>query len=154
VRIRPALARDAGAACDVLRRSIGELCARDHHDDPALKQAWLANKTPATVRRWITAPGGQVLLAEMDGKVVGVGAATARGEITLNYVAPEARFRGVSKAVLAALEAWLVGQGVARASLSSTETAHAFYLAAGYCDAADLRVSQAVDGQPMIKALG
>jgi hypothetical protein len=37
---------DAPAACDVLRRSISELCVADHGNDPTILARWLSNKTP------------------------------------------------------------------------------------------------------------
>ena len=52
----------------------------------------------------------------------------------MNYVAPVARFRGVSAALLAALEARAAERGNARVFLLSTETAHRFYLTRGYRD--------------------
>ena len=153
MNIRLASVEDAEAACHVLRRSIEELCEADHRNDPAFKQEWLANKTPQSLRQWITAPEGRVLVAEIDGRVAGVGAATMRGDITLNYVAPEARFRGVSKAMLAALEAYLRDQGASHARLSSTRTARSFYLAAGYSEAPEPQCAQGLACQPMVKAL-
>ena len=35
MEIRDAVLADAPAACEVLRRSITELCVADHQDDPA-----------------------------------------------------------------------------------------------------------------------
>ena len=63
-----------------------------------------------------------------------MGAVTDAGEITLNYVAPEARFRGVSRALLGALEARALERGNRRCTLTSTQTAHRFYQSAGYVD--------------------
>jgi GNAT superfamily N-acetyltransferase len=60
------------------------------------------------------------------------GCVTNSGEITLNYVSPDTRFRGVSKALLRALEARAIEQGNERCTLSSTETARRFYLARGF----------------------
>ena len=56
------------------------------------------------------------------------------GEITLNYVSPDARFRGVGKAMMAALEREARELGLAECFLTSTDTAHAFYLTLGYRD--------------------
>ena len=56
------------------------------------------------------------------------------GEITLNYVAPEARLRGVSRALLGALEARAAERGNTSCTLTSTETAHRFYRSSGYRD--------------------
>jgi hypothetical protein len=61
--IRDAVAEDAPAACEVIRRSISELCRADHHDDPVILARWLANKTPEVVASWIVQPGNSVLVA-------------------------------------------------------------------------------------------
>ena len=132
--IRAARDDDAKAACDVLRRSITALCGADHRDDPAVLAAWLANKTPDRVAAWIAAPGNCVLVAEDAGRVVGVGSVTDDGRIGLNYVAPEARFHGVSKAMLRALEDRARASGATRCVLESTDTARRFYLAQGYAE--------------------
>ncbi len=42
--IRRARPDEAAEICDVLRRSIAELCGADHHDDPAILRRWLANQ--------------------------------------------------------------------------------------------------------------
>lgn len=130
MRIRPARADDAEAACDVLRRSIIELCEADHGNDEVLLARWLANKTPAIVAGWIA--GSHVFVAEEDRRLVGVVALTDSGHITLNYVAPEARFRGVSKALMGEVEAKAAQLGCRACTLESTKTARRFYEAAGY----------------------
>ncbi len=66
--------------------------------------------------------------------ILAVGSVRDSGEITMNYVAPVARFRGVSAALLAALEVRAADRGNARCTLHSTETAHRFYLRRGYRD--------------------
>jgi GNAT superfamily N-acetyltransferase len=146
-------AADAASACDVLRRSIRDLCAPDHGDDPTVLGAWLGNKTPDSLARWIGAPGSRVLVAVEDHALIGVGAIDADGRITLNYVAPEARFRGVSKAMLCALEECARAAGVTRCTLESTTTAHRFYLAAGYAAAGDPVPAFGAFAFPMAKAL-
>jgi predicted GNAT family acetyltransferase len=67
-------------------------------------------------------------------EIGGVGGVLPGGRIVLNYVAPWARARGVSKGMMRALEAVAAGQGETRCTLTSTVTAHAFYLALGYTD--------------------
>jgi GNAT superfamily N-acetyltransferase len=69
-----------------------------------------------------------------DGTILAVGCVTDAGEITLNYVSPEARFRGVSRALLGALEARAIERGNSRCTLVSTETARRFYRANGYVE--------------------
>ena len=85
VEIRDATPQDAEAACDVLRRSISQLCAADHRNDPTILGRW-------------------------------------------------PRFRGVSRALLAALEARAAERGSTSCTLTSTETAHRFYQSNGYSD--------------------
>lgn len=114
-----------------MRRSITQLCVADHCNDPAILERWLSNKTPEIFRSWIR-PDNSLLVAIEDSSIVAVGCVTNAGEITLNYVSPDARFRGVSKALLATLEARAIEQGNERCTLKSTETATLFYLAKGY----------------------
>jgi GNAT superfamily N-acetyltransferase len=132
MEIRDAIPEDAPAACEVLRRSISELCGADHQNDPVILGRWLANKTPETVASWIRKPGNSVLVAVESDTILAVGCVTDAGEITLNYVSPDARFRGISRALLVALETRAQQRGNKRCILLSTETAHRFYESAGY----------------------
>ena len=158
LQIRPARLDDAAAACTVLRRSITELCAADHNNDPAWLAGWLANKTPENVAAWITDPDNVVYVAIEDERVAGVAAMGRDGRVSLNYVSPDARFRGVSKALLAALERKAVEWGLAKCRLESTQTALPFYRAAGYreqqgCAAASCVPAEAASCRPMVKSL-
>ena len=132
MEIRAAVPEDALAACEVMRRSISELCEADHRNDPVILGRWLANKTPETVASWIRKPGNSVLVAVESDTILAVGCVTDAGEITLNYVSPDARFRGISRALLVALETRAQERGNKRCILLSTETAHRFYETAGY----------------------
>jgi GNAT superfamily N-acetyltransferase len=138
--IRDARPADAEQACQVLRESIAQLCSADHRDDPAILTRWLANKTPDNVAAWADGVGRSLLVAVEDTTsgeaILAVGGVRDSGEITLNYVAPAARFRGVSSALLAALEDRAAQRGATTGTLLSTETAHRFYLARGYRDEA------------------
>ena len=132
LRVRQALASDATEAVGVLRRSIVELCAADHGDDPAEIEPWLANKTVVGFEAWLAREDAVVLVAERAGRVVGLGMASFTGEILLTHVDPAARFGGVSTAILSALEDRLRAKGVARCRLEATRTARRFYAARGY----------------------
>jgi GNAT superfamily N-acetyltransferase len=132
--IRDAAPDDAVAACHVLRESIARLCVADHRNDPVILNAWLANKTPEIVAAWAAQKGNSLLLAVEGDAILAVGSVTDAGEITLNYVAPDARFRGVSRVLLKALEARAVERGNKRCTLTSSETAHRLYQSAGYLD--------------------
>lgn len=158
VQIREARVADAAAACDILHRSIAELCAADHNSDPAWLAGWLANKTPENVAAWIGDPGNVVYVAIDDGRIAGVAAMQCTGRISLNYVSPDTRFKGVSKALLAALERKAKELGLAQCTLESTKTALRFYHAAGYRaqqgDAAQTCLpAEAVSCLPMVKNL-
>ncbi len=132
LHIREARAADATAACEVLRRSIVELCEPDHNNDAQFLAGWLANKTPENVAAWIADRGNFVYVAVDAGMIVGVAAMTRAGVVTLNYISPEVRFRGVSKALLGQLERKACELGLTQCSLSSTKTAQRFYHTAGY----------------------
>jgi GNAT superfamily N-acetyltransferase len=56
------------------------------------------------------------------------------GAIALNYLVPEARFQGIGKAMLAALEKEARRRGLSEVKLGSTVTAHKFYRRNGYSD--------------------
>jgi ribosomal protein S18 acetylase RimI-like enzyme len=133
MRIRDAVPEDAVAACEVMRRSIVELCVADHHNDPAILERWLGNKTPEIFKSWIR-PGNSLLVAVEDDSILAAGCVTDAGEITLNYVSPDARFRGVSGALLDALEERVIERGNRLCTLKSTETARRFYLERGYSE--------------------
>ena len=150
MEIRLARTDDAEQACTVLRRSIQDLCYADHNGDTARLASWLANKTSENVAAWISNPDNRVFVAVEGETILGVAAMTKTGEITLNYVSPDARFRGVSKALIDRLEAQARELGLDRCTLNSTGTAHKFYLSLGYQD----QIASTRDScRPMAKAL-
>ncbi len=136
MRIREAAPKDAEAMSAVLVASITELCAEDHQGRPEALAEWTANKTPESIRGWFDNPENRLLVADEDGAILGVGGFNTAGEIILNYVAPSARFRGASRALLAALENGLRANGIAEARLDSTKAARRFYLSAGWREGA------------------
>jgi N-acetylglutamate synthase-like GNAT family acetyltransferase len=130
MHVRRANIEDAAAVCAVLRRSITELCHADHGGDDVLLGKWLSNKTVENVARWIRQ--NHVVVSEEAGALLGVAAMTDSGKITLNYVSPEARFRGVSKALMQQLEEQASALGLSECMLETTQTALRFYLSLGY----------------------
>jgi GNAT superfamily N-acetyltransferase len=134
IHFRAAEGTDAAACADVLRRSIIELCIKDHCNDPEILAGWTANKTPEFVATLIAHPDIFVIVANGGQSLVGVGACNRLGEITLNYVAPEARFAGVSSGLLNSLETIIADAGHGVAKLTSTRTAQPFYQSRGYVD--------------------
>ncbi|WP_257165003.1 GNAT family N-acetyltransferase [Bradyrhizobium sp. SRS-191] len=136
--IRDATPDDAVAACAVLRASIVELCEADHRGNPDILGRWLANKTPEIVAGWADGQGRSLLVAVEEEAILAVGGLAHPNEITVNYVSPRARFRGVSSAMVAVLERRAAALGAREIDLLSTETAHRFYLARGYVDVGTL----------------
>jgi GNAT superfamily N-acetyltransferase len=151
--IRDAATEDAEAACLVMRRSISELCVADHKNDAAILTRWLSNKTPEIFVSWIRQPGNSLLVAVEAGNILAVGSVTDVGEVTLNYVSPDARFRGVSRALLRALEARARERGNAQCTLTSTETARRFYRANGYAEDGLPVAKFGMNGYPMSRVL-
>jgi GNAT superfamily N-acetyltransferase len=153
ILVRLAAEADIPAMSEVLTRSITELCALDHKNDPAAVAAWTANKTPEGVRRILDNPDVQLFVAEHDSVVAAVGCVQAGNEIGLNYVHPEHRLQGVSRALLAAMEQAMREAGVTEAKLKATQTAHDFYRANGWLDAGELYTGRWIDAWPMMKVL-
>jgi len=153
ILVRRATPADVPAMSAVLVASITDLCVADHRDDPAILGRWLDNKSPEMVARMLAAPGAAFFVAELGGEIAAVGCVNEPDEIGLNYVSPSHRLVGVSKALLAAMEEYLIGRGVTTASLSSTSTAHRFYLANGWLDAGGCRQEFGMICQPMEKRL-
>ena len=63
MEIRDATPDDAIAGCEVLKRSIAELCAADHKNDPAILARWLGNKTIENFAEWAEQPDNSLLVA-------------------------------------------------------------------------------------------
>ena len=128
--VRPAQMADADQAVDVVRRSILDLCALDHRGDPATIALWLANKTADNMRRWI---GTNTVLVAIDGeRIAGVASVREDGHVLLNYVAPEARFKGASRSLIHEIEVWAAQRGLTELTLDSTATALRFYQSNGW----------------------
>jgi GNAT superfamily N-acetyltransferase len=153
MKIRAAAAADIPQICATVRASITELCYADHNGDPDILARWLANKTPANVALWLSNTHNINLVADENGAILAAGCVTVSGEVLLNYVSPAARFRGVSSALLAGLEAAARTEGNARCTLESTVTAYRFYKKRGYLDAGAPGGKDGLMTYPMVKRL-
>lgn len=153
ISVRRAEPDDIAAMSRVLTASIVELCAADHGNDPAAIAAWTRNKTPEGVAAMLDNPNLLMFVAEEAGVIGAVGAVTRTGEIALNYVAPDMRFLGLSKALLARLETELSALGFAEGQLEATMTARRFYERAGWLADGPQASGRKVNGYPMWKAL-
>jgi GNAT superfamily N-acetyltransferase len=136
-----------------MRRSIAELCHADHRNDPAILARWAGNKTPQNFRGWIEQADNSLFVAVEAGVVLGVGSITDAGRIGLNYVSPEARFQGVSRALLHALEQRAAQRGNTKITLENTETARRFYLSNGYTEIGKPIEAFGTTSYPMSKVL-
>jgi GNAT superfamily N-acetyltransferase len=153
ILVRQAEAADVAAMSAVLTASIRDLCLADHGNRPEILKNWLANKSPEGVAKMLAKPNATLFVAEHDGTIAAVGAIAVDGAIGLNYVDPAFRFTGVSKALLAHMEAVLAKRGFAEGHLSSTRTAHRFYRDAGWLDDGPPERMFELESYPMRKAL-
>lgn len=151
--VRRAEPDDVLAMSRVLTASIIELCAADHGNDPAAIAARTRNKTPEGVANMLSNANLLLFVAETSGRVGAVGAVTRTGEIALNYVAPDMRFLGLSKALLARLESELRALGFKEGRLEATATTQRFYESAGWRPDGPQASGRVVNGYPMKKAL-
>lgn len=132
MNIRPALPDEAEAAIDLVRRSITQLCVEDHQNDFMTMEGWLCNKSAKNMRAWIETPGSFAFVAERGGALVGVGVYTGAGDLLLLYVAPEARFSGVSAALLKHMEDSARALRLPSLHVSASRAARRFFLERGY----------------------
>ncbi len=132
VVVRGATPADTEGALAVVHQSITLLCAADHQNDTAALERWLANKTPEHFARWLADPDCNLLVAELDGHVRGLGQIGRTGKIYLCYVQPGFERKGVGGALLGALEARAHAWGLPEVSLDSTAEARPFYECHGY----------------------
>jgi GNAT superfamily N-acetyltransferase len=110
---------------------------------------------PGDFASWIRQPDNSLFVTAEGDNILAVGSVTDTGQITLDYVSPDVRFRGVSRALLGALEARAAERGNTRCTLTSTETARRFYLANGYAEnGPPVGNFGTSSGYPMSKLLG
>jgi GNAT superfamily N-acetyltransferase len=154
ILVREAFSKDAATACEVLRRSIRELCGADHRNDAKAVAEWLENKTTENVHQWLETPSTYGVVAERDGAVCGFAMVGRDGTISLCYVVPELQYLGVGKRMLAALEAWAAQWHLRTLSVESTLTAKSFYERNGYVSTGDaVPIEGPHGGYPLHKVL-
>jgi GNAT superfamily N-acetyltransferase len=153
MNIRKAEPEDAAATCNVIRRSIIEICTTDHQKDPHVLEQWLANKTPDNVERWIVDPTSAFFVAVADQAILSAGCVKDYGEVVLNYVSPDARFRGISRAIMFELEAASRCFGNSASNLDSTRTAVRFYTSLGYVERGKPSVKHGLTTFPFTRPL-
>ncbi|MFD1694094.1 GNAT family N-acetyltransferase [Roseibium aestuarii] len=135
------------------RRSVEELCAADHAGAGPGLDAWLNALATDRIERWITRPGVFLMAVDETTQVLGAVAATTMGEIALLHVLPEARFQGVSKALLRQLGRALDDLGASHLLVRSPETARRFFEARGFEPAGPAEEREGLRLHPLRKAL-
>ncbi len=153
INIRKATPADAEQCSTVLCESITQLCRLDHRDDTSIIASWTRNKTPETIERWIRSSENIIYVAEIESAIVAVGGIDDDVSITLNYVSPQHRFHGISKAMLSHLENRLRDRQVRQARLLSTLTARDFYGDAGWTITGEIETFAQMMGYTMQKQL-
>ena len=98
-------------------------------------QAWLGNKTSANVATWFSSSTNHALVAESDGRLLGLCLLTQAGKVALCYVAPDALRSGVGRALLQAAEGQARAWCIAKLHLHSPASASAFFERNGYVNA-------------------
>lgn len=132
-RILPATASHAEQACHVLKRSITEVCVKDHRHNEAILQSWLSNKTPENIQTWIENPNNYTIVVEVESKgVIGISMLSIQGEILLNYLLPEYISHGIGKKMLSEMEFYAKKNDIKEIRVMSTFTACEFYKRNGF----------------------
>lgn len=153
--IRDAREEDANKICEVLIRSVREVCAADYNNDEAVLENWCSNKRPDVVSDWVRDPDKFLIVSELPPHgIVGV-AMYARSEaaVHLCYLVPEGLHQGFGTALLQALEAEAARLKHSRISLISSITARDFYKRNGYVENGEPRFWGKVLAYPMSKTL-
>ncbi|MDH5546053.1 MAG: GNAT family N-acetyltransferase [Gammaproteobacteria bacterium] len=127
ISIRAAGIEDAEFMCQLLIRSITQLCAEDHHHNAEILNTWLAGKTKENMVAWIAKRQIHTVVAYTQNQLAGVASIENSGFIHLCYVAPEWIGKGIGHQLFKHLEAWSVAQNISELSLTSTATAKQFY---------------------------
>jgi len=105
IKVRQVRSEDARAFLEVHHAAVRGIAAKDY--PPEVIEDWAPIPvTEKSIERFLTNPDDEVrLVAEIDGKIVGVGALIlAKCEFRACYVAPEAARSGVGSALVREIE--------------------------------------------------
>lgn len=115
--------------CNLVRRSITELCTSDHNNNEDQLSDWLRNKTTENIRLWVK--NNRTFCAfDLHREMVGVSLLSPANEILLNYVSPAQYKTGVGKCLLEEMEANVEKSSILK--VRSTQTALGFYIHMGF----------------------
>ena len=124
---------DAQAFLEVHHAAVREIAAKDY--PPTVVEDWA--RLPLTedaIERVRANPDNEFrLVAEVEGRIVGIGALVVENsELRACYVAPGASRKGVGSALVREIERVARGQGLAFLEVESSITAEPFYAMLGY----------------------
>jgi len=132
ISVRLARLDDSPTICIILRRSITEVCTKDHKNNPDIISAWTKNKTIENVNSWLLNPDNYSFISSVNGIESGFGLMSSSGEILLCYVLPEALHVGVGSILLNSMIETAKNIGVQKVTVDSTQTAKGFYERNGF----------------------
>ena len=153
--IRIACKEDIVRICEVLIRSIREICGPDYSNDPEILEDWCANKTPEVIGPWIDNPKNYFVVVELESYGV-IGTALYRREestVNLCHLAPEGLHQGLGTSMLNSMQKEASRLGNKEINLVSSITAAKFYRRNGFIDNGEPVYWGKVLGIPMRKTL-
>jgi putative acetyltransferase len=133
VFVREMCPEDARTFLEIHHAAVRGIAAKDYSS--AVIEAWApVPVTDIAVERVKSNPDGEYrLLAEIDGRVVGIAALVSKNaELRACYVAPEASRKGVGSVLVREIERVAREHGLKFLQLDSSVTAEPFYEASGY----------------------
>jgi putative acetyltransferase len=139
IEIRMATKVDVVSVTDVFIRSVKEVGSSYY--SPELTADWIAEFSEAETEKIITSDEYYVLVACLEGVVVGVGTiCIPDSRIEHCYVSGAGARKGIGSKMLAVLEAKAIALGMTRVELESSDGAQNFYEKNGYRLAGDARL--------------
>lgn len=142
---------DASAICNLLIRSIRELCIADHHGDERVLSVWLEGKTPEKMAQWIASREIITIVCTLNESVVGVASIGLDGYVHLCYVDPDHIGKGIGQKMLLELLRIAKVHQNDTLRLISTATARAFYQKNGFIGSGKPTRCFGIPGYPMSK---
>jgi putative acetyltransferase len=130
--VRPLRLGEERVYLEIVSRAISGLAAGCYPPDAI--EGWLPRITEETLHELRLNTDGELrLLAEIDGRPVGIGALVPeRSELRACYVIPEAARRGCGSAIVLEIERIARDRGLTRLELAGSLNAEPFYLSQGY----------------------
>ena len=121
---------DEHAWCEVINENLLKINSKDYPREVII--ILLLSNTPEQA---LIKVGERVMLvAEVDGKIVGTVSLTIDGEVKNLFVKPSSHANGVGRELLTAIEKEAVKQGFSKLFLYSSVSAQEFYGKTGYAE--------------------